>query len=349
MAKAKPTVRDIVAPVLPMDEIKKMSQKDACARFAERATVSQRAFAEMGKLHYAISASLRKGQTIYGELRKLGVKDSTISNASYASKVFDLVAGGKLTEAQYDTFTFNDCHQIVRAMSERSALRLTGEDVAALVAAKPDSFDSELQSIYETGLTVEEAAAQAKAEADRKAAEEAAAKKAAEEKAEREKQEAIAAALAAQAKAKAAPPAPAPVAVTAAAAPTVPAAPVPAAPPTAAAPAAPVNTPTAPVVMAAPIPAPAAPAPVRTAPAPSAIVEPEAEDEPEGDSAEVPPANVTSLPADPDASVPDVLAALDEIAVAAASFSEEGRKAIFTKFNECMELLSETLASAKAA
>src|SRR4051794_34463084 len=86
--------------ILSMAEILALSTADRCARFADRATVSQRAFAEMGKLHPAISASLTAGQTVYGELRKSGVKDSTISNASYASRVFDLVGSGHLTKAQ---------------------------------------------------------------------------------------------------------------------------------------------------------------------------------------------------------------------------------------------------------
>lgn len=118
MPKKPNPVRVVTDPVLPMDEIKKLSLKEACARFAERAAVSQRAFAEMGKLHNAISESLKKGQTIYGELRKVGVKDSTISNASYASKIVDLVKAGHITEAQYDGFTFADCLAVCRVMGQ---------------------------------------------------------------------------------------------------------------------------------------------------------------------------------------------------------------------------------------
>lgn len=158
-----------VAPVLSIAEIIKLSIKDQCARFAERATVSARAFAEMGKLHNSITAGLKKGQTIYGELRKLGVKDSTISNASYASKVIELVKAGHLTEAQYDGFTFADCLAICRAQSDKSRRKLTAEEVAAVVAAQPETFDAEFTSIYETGLTVEEAVAQAEREQKRKA------------------------------------------------------------------------------------------------------------------------------------------------------------------------------------
>lgn len=161
MPKKSATIRSVTDPVLPMDQIKKMSQKEACARFAERATVSQRAFAEMGKLHHAISASLKKGQTIYGELRKLGVKDSTISNASYASKMIDLVSAGHITEATYDTFTFADCLTISRVMGDKSRRKLSGEEVAAVMAAQPETFDAEFESIFTTGLTVEEAVAQA--------------------------------------------------------------------------------------------------------------------------------------------------------------------------------------------
>ncbi len=343
MAKAKPTVRDIVAPVLPMDEIKKLSQKDACARFAERATVSQRAFAEMGKLHFAISASLRKGQTLYGELRKFGVKDSTISNASYASKVFDLVVKEHLTEADYDSFTFADCLATVRAMSERSKRRLTGEEVAALVKAQPGSFDTELQSIYETGLTVEEAEAQAKAEAERRAREEAAAKAEAAAKTEQAKQAAIAAALQREREQQEA-------AAAAAATATVPSAGAkPQAPPSEL----PQSAKAAPVAGAAAPnpPPPAAPAkpPVIAAVPPMIVETPPAAPEPDKEEPSPAPANVTAMPANPDAALVDVLNALDEILVAASDFSPDARKSVLAKLNECTAFLAEQLEVTSAA
>ncbi len=197
-------VAALVTAVLPMQDIVKLSIKEACQRFADRAVQSQRAFAEMGKLHFAISACLKKGQTIYGELRKLGVKDSTISNASYAARVWaDLIDKGHLKEPDFDTFTFADCLAICRAMGDKSQLRLAGPEVAAIVRAKPDSFDAELESIYATGFTVEEAEKQAKAEVEAKAKAEADQKAKAEAeakaKAEQEKQAAVQKALADQA------------------------------------------------------------------------------------------------------------------------------------------------------
>ena len=170
---AIPTAAVIVAS---MFEIAKLSQADRYKRFAERSTASARAFIEMGKLHHAITGNLKKNQTIYGELRKLGVKDSTISNASYASRIWgELVEAGHLTEAQFDACTFQDCFAICRAMGSQSKRRLAPEEISVLVNEQPETFDDELRSIYETGLTVAEveaqAKAQAKAESDRKAAE----------------------------------------------------------------------------------------------------------------------------------------------------------------------------------
>jgi len=168
------------APVASMNEIAKLSQADRFKRFAERATASARAFIEMGKLHHAITGSLKKNQTIYGELRKLGVKDSTISNASYASRVWgELIAAGHLTEVQFDGFTFQDCLAICRVMGSQSKKRLDPEEIAVLVSEVPETFDDELRSVYETGMTVGEVEAQAKAQADAEAAQ-----KAAEDKAE---------------------------------------------------------------------------------------------------------------------------------------------------------------------
>ena len=104
----KQTIPSVLTDVLPMVDVQKMTLKEACERFAARAAASQRAFAEMGKLHFALSAVLPKGRTIYGELRKLGVKDSTISNAAYASKVWaELIATNTLSEAVYDALTFD--------------------------------------------------------------------------------------------------------------------------------------------------------------------------------------------------------------------------------------------------
>lgn len=309
-------VAALVTAVLPMQDIVKLSIKEACQRFADRAVQSQRAFAEMGKLHFAISACLKKGQTIYGELRKLGVKDSTISNASYAARVWaDLIDKGHLKEPDFDTFTFADCLAICRAMGDKSQLRLAGPEVAAIVRAKPDSFDAELESIYATGFTVEEAEKQAKAEVEAKAKAEADQKAKAEAeakaKAEQEKQAAVQKALADQAAQQAA--------ATAAAGST----PTPETQPSAVAPA-PQATPAASTATGkkstGPDPAPSASAPSSAAP--------------KTDDAPAPapelPTNVVPMPVshcgpDPDAAAPEWKAAVDELFVALASFSKDAQ------------------------
>jgi hypothetical protein len=341
MKKPKPilaaaSVAAIVTAVLPMQDIVKLSIKEACARFAERATVSQRAFAEMGKLHFAISAHLKKGQTIYGELRKLNVKDSTISNASYAARVWgDLIAKNHLTEVDYDTFTFADCLAVCRVMGDKSKRRLTGEEVAVIVRAHPNDFDSELESIFATGHTVAEAEAQAKAaqEAAAKAEQEKkdAEAKAAADKAEADKQAAVAAALEAQRQQQGSagvPPAsPSPLdseSASAASTPTAESTPtVDSTEP------APASEPSGPALTVVPTPPPA--------PVPSTSAE-----------SNKPDSKVVQMPSDPDAALPEVLATCDELLATVESMSHDARKAVFAKLNDMMAVLGETL-TAEAA
>ena len=163
-AKRKSTTGAAPA-VLAMSAITALSQKERISTFASRATVAQRAFIEMGKLMFAISSNLKKNETIYAVLRKGGVKDGTTSNASYASKVWELVRDGHLTETQYDTFTFQDVLAINRVLGSKSARRLSPEDVA-IVIGSTDDFEPDLKSLYEHGLTVEEKVAKDKTEAD---------------------------------------------------------------------------------------------------------------------------------------------------------------------------------------
>ena len=89
----KNPARSILMDVLPMADCQTLSVTQACERFVVMSTQSGRAFSAMGKLHYALGKMLKtaKSRTIYGELRKLGVSNSTISNASFASKVWEML------------------------------------------------------------------------------------------------------------------------------------------------------------------------------------------------------------------------------------------------------------------
>jgi len=165
--KPRPSVTALtIQNVLLMADIRAMTQPARINRFGECATVSQRAFAEMGKLRRAIESDLKAGQDFTNTMRKIGIRDGTISNSSYAAKVFDLVEQGHLTEAQFDTFSFQDCVSIVRVMSANSRQRLAGPEIAVVLASEPDNFDREFQCIYENGVCLAE-----KATADAKAAE----------------------------------------------------------------------------------------------------------------------------------------------------------------------------------
>jgi len=161
--------------VLTMASVEKLPQKERITQFAELAGSGQRIFSSLGKLMFAISSNLTAKQTIFGVLQKAGVKKGTVSNASYASKVYELVRDSIFTEAEYDTFGHRDCVAIVKAISSGSARRLSTEELAIVVRDSKD-FEPELACLYEHGITLaEKDAADKQAEADRIAAETAAA------------------------------------------------------------------------------------------------------------------------------------------------------------------------------
>jgi hypothetical protein len=174
MAKAKPAASKgskkapsapavLVTPIAVFQALKPAAR---CETFAEKDRVNRVSFSELGKLHVLISEDIaadnaahpkRKPRTIYDELRKLGVRDSSISNASYAARAWNtLVSAELITELQFDALTFQDCFKISRAMSHRSALQLDAAAVAELINKQPDDFDVELACLYEHGITAEE-------------------------------------------------------------------------------------------------------------------------------------------------------------------------------------------------
>jgi hypothetical protein len=300
----------VTALIASIAELAKLDLKAACAAFAAKATVQRSAFAEMGKLHRIIAPQLKLPQTIYGELRKLGVKDTTIANASYAAKTIEtLVEPGHLTEQDYNGMTFDDHFAIARSMGNKSFRKLTAEDVAAIVKAKPDTFDADLKSIFDSGMDVDEAAAQAAAQ---KRLEKEAKKKEEDERvataAQKLHDESELARIASEA-------------AKSAGAPSVPTAgetPVPVVPVTgetaAAAPASPVAG------------TPAAQVPGK--PADGKIVQ---------------------IPASPDAAVPETLHTLDVVARTAHGFTAAGKKTILDKLREVMDGLLAALPAKEQA
>ena len=101
--------------------------------------------------------------------------------------------------------------------------------------------------------------------------------------------------------------------------------------------------PAAPVPARNPAPVPVA-IPPASGPAAAAPIPVPAEDVEDDD-----PSNITPMPEDPDAALPDVLSFLDELAVTASEFSDDGRKAVFAKLNEMMGIIGETLAPVASA
>jgi hypothetical protein len=176
----KNPARSILMDVLPMADCQTLSVTQACERFVVMSTQSGRAFSAMGKLHYALGKMLKtaKSRTIYGELRKLGVSNSTISNASFASKVWEmLVNTNTITEAIYDRLTFAGCRDLCRVLgisgNKPETKILKPEEVKLVIDRFPSSFEDEFESLAESGLSCVEretaaiAAATAKVEADK--------------------------------------------------------------------------------------------------------------------------------------------------------------------------------------
>jgi hypothetical protein len=196
----KKTKVEVPIPALTYAEAAAMKQADRITRFQVEASAGQRAFSAMGKLFRAIEAGLtKKDKGIFPLLIKAGIKKGTISNASYAAKVFDLVEAGNLNEAEYDQLSHADCFNICRVQSARSAKKLTADEVVAVIRSGGEP-DEELSSLFEHGVTLEEHQAKAAA-ADKVKAEVAAAaeEKAKVEAAEIEKIKAENASLKAQA------------------------------------------------------------------------------------------------------------------------------------------------------
>lgn len=150
--------------------IQKMTVVEASNAFKFRSVAQRRMFSECGKLHYHISQNLAEGQTVFGELRKRGVRDSDIKNAAYASKVFGaLVIEKHIPEKSFEELSFSECVLITKVMSDRSKKRLEPAEVAKILQDSPDPGE-ELETYATHGMsTAEKAKIDAKAQAESQA------------------------------------------------------------------------------------------------------------------------------------------------------------------------------------
>ena len=223
---------------LTLDAIKSMSQPERIVTFKFQADAGQRAFSAMGKLYRVIEENLAPGEKLFPTLMAAGIKKGTISNATYAAKVYDMVIRGKLSEAEYESLGFTECVAVCQVQTEKSKRRLTPEEVVAAIRTNAD-FEDDLKALFTLGITAsEKEAAEASVKAKKDAAVAESAAKAEQQKVETERllaeNAALKAASAAIASAAAPAAAPAPAAANPVAAPAA----NPAAAPTAAAPAA---------------------------------------------------------------------------------------------------------------
>jgi hypothetical protein len=132
--------------VLQASEIQSMKQEQRVDLFVQRDKVMRRAFSELGKLLSIIARHVPRGETVEQVLAAAGVHRSTVSNARIASKAFDLIEAGALTEAKYDTLTFEECRAIGKVKSM--------DTLKTILKAK--NYRQELESISDNGCTIAE-------------------------------------------------------------------------------------------------------------------------------------------------------------------------------------------------
>lgn len=133
--------------VLQASEIQSMKQEQRVDLFVQRDKVVRRAFSELGKLLSIIARHVAKGETVEQVLAAAGVHRSTISNAKIAKQAFDLVEIAVMSEAKYDTLTFEECRAIGKVKST--------DKLKVILAAK--NYRDELTSIMDNnGLTLAE-------------------------------------------------------------------------------------------------------------------------------------------------------------------------------------------------
>jgi len=150
-------------------EAEGLSQAERIMRFKIESSAGQRAFAGMAKLFRAMEANLAPGEAIFPLLIGAGIKKGTVSNASIAASVYDLVRDGKMLETEFDQLSFNDCWQTKRVLSKGSKKQLSVDAVVTAIRERND-FADEFAALYEHGITAEEKAAK---EAEAKSAKEA--------------------------------------------------------------------------------------------------------------------------------------------------------------------------------
>jgi hypothetical protein len=156
--KVKPKAAQTdLPPVIKIAEATAMKQPERVQLFATKDAGKNRLFIELGKLFGAIRRGCGPGQTPFGLLLAVGVKKGSISNASQTDRVIEeLVAPGLVAEEVFNTFHWADITAINQCMSGKSVRKLAAAEVADVIKLKPDTFDTELESIFETGNTVAE-------------------------------------------------------------------------------------------------------------------------------------------------------------------------------------------------
>lgn len=155
----KPTKKNTPSEsVISLAEVATETLAEAADRFAGHYTGRQRSYVAMGKhvLHMD-SMKLPKGVTVYGELGKRGVPQSSVNNARIAARFYSaMVVTGLVSEARADEIlTFRVANQTGRIIAGKGAITMTAEQIAPIInEGEKAAIGDELDSLAEHGLTV---------------------------------------------------------------------------------------------------------------------------------------------------------------------------------------------------
>jgi hypothetical protein len=161
------------------EAIQKLNTSDAVNVFRTREATKNTIYGEQIKIVHLLKTKEVEYTPL---LRAAGISPGSISNAAQGSRVFAaLVIAGLLEESAFDKMSFPKILAVNRAQSGKSARKVTDEEVVNLMKAHPPydgkrrpsaflDYEDELESIFETGLTLAEVAEQKAIEAAAKAA-----------------------------------------------------------------------------------------------------------------------------------------------------------------------------------
>lgn len=95
--------------IVTMADIEKLPKVEAVKLAASEDRKAQAAFIIVSKILFSLDQNRKDGDpAVATQLRKAGVRETTINNARYAAKGWKLVQSGDLTEEKFDSLSYED-------------------------------------------------------------------------------------------------------------------------------------------------------------------------------------------------------------------------------------------------